>query len=91
MALKDNIKQLQNPSSLAERSTKMIPKTIRDAMFFVQRLGERYLWADMLCIVQDDEQKLAEIANMGAIYAQASITIVASDGDNADDGLRGRK
>ncbi|KAH8159525.1 hypothetical protein CIB48_g8719 [Xylaria polymorpha] len=89
MALKDNIKQLQNPSSLAERSTKMIPKTIRDAMFFVQRLGERYLWADMLCIVQDDEQKLAEIANMGAIYAQASITIVASDGDNADDGLRG--
>ncbi|KAI3327251.1 HET-domain-containing protein [Xylariaceae sp. AK1471] len=89
MALKDNIKRLQNPSSLAEGSTKTIPKTIRDAMFFVQRLGERYLWVDMLCIVQDDEQKLVEIANMGAIYAQASITIVASDGDNADDGLRG--
>ncbi|KAI0440901.1 HET-domain-containing protein [Xylaria telfairii] len=88
-ALKDNIKQLQNPSSLAEGGTKTIPKTVRDAMFFVQRLGERYLWADMLCIVQDDEEKLTEIANMGAIYAQASITIVASDGDNAGDGLRG--
>ncbi|KAI0453049.1 HET-domain-containing protein [Xylaria acuta] len=89
MALRDNIKRLQNPSSLAEGSTKTIPKTVRDAMFFVQRLGERYLWVDMLCIVQDDAQKLAEVANMGAIYAQASITIIASDGNNAGDGLRG--
>ncbi|KAI1737384.1 HET-domain-containing protein [Xylaria scruposa] len=89
MALKDNLKRLQKPSSLAERNAKTIPKTVRDAMFFAQRLGERYLWVDMLCIVQDDVQKLAEIANMGAIYAQASITIIAADGDTANDGLRG--
>ncbi|KAI8629771.1 HET-domain-containing protein [Xylariaceae sp. FL1651] len=89
MALKENIKSLQNLSSLAEDSTKRIPRTIRDAVSFVQRLGERYLWVDSLCIVQDDAQKLAEIADMGAIYANATITIVASDGDNADKGLHG--
>ncbi|KAI0423736.1 HET-domain-containing protein [Xylaria sp. FL1042] len=87
-ALKDNIQSLQIPASLAELGMK-IPKTIRDAMFFVQILGERYLWVDSLCIVQDDVQKMVDIANMHSIYAQASITIVAADGDNADDGLRG--
>ncbi|KAI4864025.1 HET-domain-containing protein [Hypoxylon rubiginosum] len=89
MALRENINLLQSPWSLAEISTTRIPRTIRDAMLFVQRLGERDLWVDSLCIVQDDAQKLDEIANMGAIYAQASITIVAANGDNADYGLRG--
>lgn len=86
MALNENIEGLQIPSSLAGGIGKEMPKTIRDAMFLVQILGQRYLWVDSLCIVQDDAQKRIEIAN---IYAQASITIVASDGDNADDGLRG--
>lgn len=88
-ALKDNLEYLQFPGSLAGDHTKNIPKTIRDAMFFAQILGERYFWVDSLCIVQDDAQMMAEIATMGAIYAQASITIVAADGDNADVGLRG--
>ncbi|KAJ3575648.1 hypothetical protein NPX13_g3965 [Xylaria arbuscula] len=87
-ALKDNIESLKIPGSLAEGNTK-IPKTIRDAMAFVQILGERYLWVDSLCIVQDGPQKMVEVANMGVIYAQASITIVAADGDNANAGLRG--
>ncbi|GAP88534.1 putative heterokaryon incompatibility protein [Rosellinia necatrix] len=89
MALRENIESLQHPGSLAEGSAKKIPRTVRDAMSFVQILGERYLWVDTLCIVQDGEQKMADIANMGAIYAQASICIVAADGDNADSGLRG--
>ncbi|KAI1458240.1 HET-domain-containing protein [Annulohypoxylon moriforme] len=90
MTLRENVDQLQKPSSLAEGNTNVqIPRTIRHAMAFVQRLGERYLWVDTLCIVQDDEQKLTEISKMAAIYANATVTIVASGGADANSGLRG--
>jgi hypothetical protein len=56
-------------------------------MQLVRDVGERYLWVDALCIVQDnDESKMRDIHNMGVIYANATFTIVAADGD-ASDGL----
>ncbi|KAI0883551.1 HET-domain-containing protein [Annulohypoxylon maeteangense] len=90
MTLRENVDQLRKPSSLAEGNTSVqIPKTVRHAMSFVQRLGERYLWVDTLCVIQDDEQKLVEIAKMAAIYANATVTIVALGGVDADSGLCG--
>ncbi|KAE9982747.1 hypothetical protein BLS_005489 [Venturia inaequalis] len=67
-----------------------IPHTIRNAMDVVKLLGERYLWVDTLCISQDDTlTKSREIDLMGAYYANAIVTIVAADGEDADYGLRG--
>lgn len=67
-----------------------IPNTIRDALGFVEMLGERFLWVDSLCIVQDDIVfKDTEIRNMSAIFANASLTIVAADSSDANSGLFG--
>ncbi|KUJ11163.1 HET-domain-containing protein [Mollisia scopiformis] len=68
----------------------LVPQTIIDAFAVTQLLGQRYLWVDSLCIVQDDEEmKAAEIINMSYIYAQATITIIARQGKTAKYGLRG--
>lgn len=38
----------------------LLPTTITDSMELVSKIGERYLWVDALCIVQDDEKEVAE-------------------------------
>lgn len=90
-ASKENIQSLMEKKSLSRPDcfTKM-PQTIRDAIGLVRALGERYLWADMLCIIQDDEAfKSAQINAMASIYANAALTIVAAQGHNADHSLLG--
>lgn len=68
----------------------VIPQTIRDAIRLVDNLGEKYIWVDSLCICQDDTaNKLRQIRNMGTIYSQAFLTIVAASGNNAHAGLPG--
>lgn len=67
-----------------------IPRTIRDAILLVNRLGEKYLWVDSLCICQDDmKNKMNQIMTMGSIYSQALLTIIAASGSNANVGLPG--
>jgi hypothetical protein len=70
--------------------TASLPQTVRDTMHLTSQLGERYLWVDSLCIVQDDPvfQK-QQIDIMDIIYASATMTIVAAAGDNANSGLPG--
>jgi hypothetical protein len=83
---KSNIEQLCRPWSLLRDAVVVrIPPTIRDAIQAVRLLGERYLRVNSLCIIQDDEQtKKEQIMQMHAIYAGASITIVAAQGNEAD-------
>jgi hypothetical protein len=59
-------------------------------MDLTQCLGERYLWCDALCIIQDDALfKHSQIALMGFIYGQAFLTICALSSADAGVGLLG--
>lgn len=87
------LKALQEPGALSQGSElgDTIAPTVQHAMVLTQAIDERYLWVDAVCIVQDDEKHCAtQLELMGAIYATAKLTIVASDG-NAMDGILGLK
>ncbi len=90
-ATKDNFAQLQRPGSLNSPPwVSLLPLTVRDSMYFTKLMGQRYLWVDRLCIVQDDTQyKTAQLSFMSSIYANSYFTIVAADGKDANAGLRG--
>jgi hypothetical protein len=67
-----------------------LPRTIRDAILVTKQLGINYIWIDALCIEQDDEvDKAAIIADMGAIYSNSILTIVASTNSDPSAGLPG--
>ncbi|KAH8728763.1 heterokaryon incompatibility, partial [Phaeosphaeriaceae sp. PMI808] len=67
-----------------------IPRTIRDSVSFCRSIGERYLWVDSICIIQDNsEDKRNQIGSMDSIYANSSFTIVAAEGNSSEAGLAG--
>ncbi|KAK7981361.1 hypothetical protein PG988_003599 [Apiospora saccharicola] len=86
------LKTLQQPGALSHKvSDQNVSPTVRHAMGLTRALEDRYLWADALCIMQDDTQHSAhELRIMGKIYASAKLTIVAADGDAAQ-GIAGIK
>ena len=85
--LLENTRDLRKTSSFRSLP---IPATIRDAITLVHAIGERYLWVDSLCIVQNNlKMQRAEITRMGSIYSRALFTIIAAAGDHANSGLPG--
>jgi hypothetical protein len=90
-ATKANLSTLVTPGALINPEVlAKLSNTIKDAINLVEYLGERYLWVDALCIVQDDDdRKYNQINNMASIFANSHLTIIAADGDTADYGLRG--
>ncbi|KAI9861285.1 MAG: hypothetical protein M1813_005459 [Trichoglossum hirsutum] len=86
---KANLSRLQQVGAFHAPDLKL-PKVVEDSIAIVQAIGERYLWVDSLCIVQDDEtEKQRNIMNMDAIYKMSLLTIVALAGKDANAPLPG--
>ncbi|KAK1759580.1 heterokaryon incompatibility protein-domain-containing protein [Echria macrotheca] len=71
-----NHAELSQPGALLSHQSS-IPRTVWQAIELTKALGFDYLWVDSLCIVQDDaDKKHAAIAQMGAVYNAATLTLV---------------
>ncbi|KAL6352580.1 hypothetical protein LRP88_13045 [Fusarium phalaenopsidis] len=67
-----------------------LPKTVEDAIELTSKMGERYLWVDALCIIQDDIQDLShQTSRMDLVYSRALFTIIAACGEDSESGLSG--
>jgi hypothetical protein len=67
-----NIHLLRAPGSLSgEHPEIILPATIRDAISPTRKLGEKHLWVDCLCVVQDADSLEQSLKAMAAIYASA--------------------
>jgi len=82
----DNYQDLEAGAGLRMED---LPRTIQDSIIAVKNLGERYLWVDRLCIIQDGPHKGEQIGQMVDIYRDAVFTIVAAGGNGATAGLPG--
>ncbi len=71
---KSNIKTLEAGLPLSA-----LPKTFRDAVEIAKRLGERFLWIDSICILQDSLKDWQEqSAAMRDIYTHSLCNIAAT-------------
>jgi hypothetical protein len=65
-----------------------LPQGMRDAIYVTRLFGFQYLWVDALCILQDRAtDKDSEMANMGAIYKNSSLTIAAANSPSVKGGF----
>jgi Heterokaryon incompatibility protein (HET) len=82
--------EVLNKAGTMHRRDLDIPGTIRDALWLFKNIDENNLWVDSLCIIQDRaDHRDAQIKQMGIVYSQATSTIVAAAGSDADHGLPG--
>lgn len=76
--LRANYDEFLVPGSLTKRMVEL-PTVIADSIQFVCELGERWIWIDSLCIVQDDDvHKQHQIAQMDEVYGSSFLGIIAA-------------
>jgi Heterokaryon incompatibility protein (HET) len=86
---KTNRASLVNPLALMAEISQL-SRTVLDAIYLCRLIGERYLWVDALCIIQDENSdRNHQILHMDSIYRHAYFTIVAAAGDDCNSGLPG--
>lgn len=79
---KNNLEQRMSSIPFIELS-----KTFQDAVRITRELGQRYLWIDSLCIIQDDgEDWEKEAALMSEVYGNALCTLAALSSQDGTEG-----
>lgn len=68
-----NIGSMENGVRFSDLS-----RTFQDAVTLTRKLGERFLWIDSLCIIQDEKEDwLREAADMARVYGNSYCTLAA--------------
>ncbi|KAK8178831.1 heterokaryon incompatibility, partial [Phyllosticta citribraziliensis] len=71
----ENITRLMKPGAF---TSDQIPKTINDAIDVCIKLDIPYLWADRLCILQDDEEDIhQQVQSMDKVFSSAYVVLAA--------------
>ena len=80
----DLVDQLRQPGGLkTPEISARLPPVVHRAMQLTSHLGERYLWADAVCIIRGNYTSTdQQLSLMGIIYANAVLTIIAADDDS---------
>ncbi|KAH7074097.1 heterokaryon incompatibility protein-domain-containing protein [Paraphoma chrysanthemicola] len=70
-----------------------LPRTLQDALLLTRYLALDYIWADCLCIIQDDKADWEhEAARMADVYSNAYFTLAATRASDCGEGfLKARK
>ncbi|KAK1755884.1 heterokaryon incompatibility protein-domain-containing protein [Echria macrotheca] len=77
--MSENLADVQTPGFLDLLPDNALPLILLEAMDFVQSVGERYLWIDRLCVVQDrTDAGDSDVHVMDSIYAGAYLTVIAA-------------
>ena len=67
-----------------------LPQTIEDAICVTRRIGQQYLWVDLLCIDQTEPfSRSNSISKMDAIFSRAWLTICVLQGQSMFSGIPG--
>ncbi|KAI8691935.1 HET domain-containing protein [Fusarium sp. Ph1] len=87
--LQCNLDFLQTPGAL-DKIGPELPRAITDAMELVRSLGERYLWVDALCLIQDHPRDMkGGIEIMNSILRGSHFAIVVASGTDVQSGIPG--
>lgn len=65
------------------------PTVVEDAIYATLELGFQYLWIDRYCVSRDRLVKHHQLRQMGSIYKEAAVTLIAAAGVDAMHGLPG--
>ncbi|QDS78034.1 hypothetical protein FKW77_003054 [Venturia effusa] len=69
----------------------VLPKTLADAVTVTRSLGIRYLWIDMLCIVQGNDGDFPqESGRMELVFSSAYLVLAATSADGSSSGFLDR-
>ena len=64
-----------------------LPKTFQDIVTVTRGLGERFLWIDSLCIIQEDEDDWKIESKMETVFSSVYCTIAAGSAKDSTEGF----
>lgn len=79
LLVRDSLADFQTAGFLSkDYNISRIPQVIQDAIRLAQGIGERFIWVDRLCLMQNDHETYTQVQRMHEIYWGAYVTIIAA-------------